>query len=88
MPKMPVSGEPTDENPKIDNVFDGDYLDDFDDYEKKVLEAIEALFVAFEDKKTKKGDFDSATRTDWEWVGIGGHGVIRVDYHSPFKVGW
>eukprot|EP01083_Nonionella_stella_P039998 108778_1 len=39
MPKMPVSGEPTDENPKIDNVFDGDDVDDFDDNVKKVVKA-------------------------------------------------
>eukprot|EP01083_Nonionella_stella_P165346 549820_1 len=40
------------------------------------------------DWKDQRSRFDAKARDDWEWVGIGGEGVIRVDYHSPFRIGW
>jgi len=39
-------------------------------------------------KKALDDNFSGNDSSEYEWVGIGGSGVIRVDYHSPFSVGW
>eukprot|EP01083_Nonionella_stella_P141875 437944_1 len=54
-------------------------------YDSKVLNLV---FGDCLKRDEESGLFDSKARADWEWVGIGGHGVVRVDYHSPFTIGW
>eukprot|EP01083_Nonionella_stella_P123911 373719_1 len=89
MPKMDEKKEDDNEKKEDDDGNKEEKKEDEPKLPKATYSADVLKFVFGDSTIDEESDlFDSKARADWEWVGIGGHGVVRVDYHSPFTIGW
>eukprot|EP01083_Nonionella_stella_P284317 967853_1 len=94
MPKIPKAVEPNKpkpNKPKPNNDVIEEYGDNeaiYDEKEESVMHYFGEALASDASEDESSDDQFNKKRDDWEWVGIGGEGVIRVDYHSPFTIGW